>query len=702
MFAVCFCALLTTIHLVIGILIPGLFLEMRLSRVQKLATDVSAVLVRIIALGSLYLLLQFISLQLADIFWHIPRFEMVIAKYAMDLAILLGMMVRFRAESWAIVVRIFSGLRSPSILSLVVGSITLGCFAMVICPYSLDSSPIAWTSKYLDIPGLSVLVSKGSPTYIAMLYFPSQLLASWYPVPTIAASLKPALCLLTVLAIVRVVNRLPLKNREWLYGIFFLTLAASFFGIYGLQQTGKHSVFGATFLIIFLADLLLPPESESESFCVTQAGLSLSATMGLGVIAVPYALVISTLFLLLSANRIKCFRVALSLVLWASVPFVLNLSPMVHIPLWQSVSLTVVVACFCWCLSKTQGLKWFATMSSRPWFQFIPVFIILISWVGLSFALPVKFADGRPPLDGETSFFELLFKYDRVIPEHVVLSGLIGVLICCTTPRFSRIPGLMAYAIFPFVTLLAAMIVAHFPPSSIPLHPQHFWDLVKDVPNWCYGFYFGLFSVIFVDLLVEYVRDRQAKRAVSQDSGLKVRDAGKMIMIASLIIAASIVSNKWTKGPNWWGRSVHYTSVGGHRDPLFAVLAETLVRHQQRDARSEVNGNKLRLTYISQTSPVNECYPRFYMYGIRIRQDLDLSSEEQWSNVLKNLPARIVAKRDDFATLLESGRLRVSVEEVERLSETDSVFRVSPEDEQRGAIRFAEHADVLVPNSMYR
>ena len=702
MFAVCLCALFTTVHLVIGLLIPGLFLEMRLSRVQKLATEVSAVLVRIIALGSLYLLLQFLCLHLADIFWQIPRFEMVIAKYAMDLAILVGMLVRFRAESWAIVVRIFSGLKSPSILALVIGSITLGCIAMVICPYSLDSSPIAWTSKYLAVPGLSMLQSKGSPTYIAMLYFPSQLLDSWYPVPTIAASLKPALCLLTVLAIVRVVNRLPLKNREWLYGIFFLTLAASFFGIYGLQQTGKHSVFGATFLIIFLADLLMPPESESESFCVTQAGLSLSATMGLGVIAVPYALVISTLFLLLSANRIKSFRVALSLVLWASVPFVLNLSPMVKIPLWQSVSLTVAVAFGCWCLSKTQRLDWFAKMSSRPWFRFVPVFVILISWVGLSFALPVKFADARPPLDGETSFFDLLFKYDRVIPEHVVLSGLIGVLICCTMPRFSRIPGLMAYAIFPFITLLGAMIVAHFPPSSIPLHPQHFWDLVKDVPNWCYGFYFGLFSIIFVDLLVEYVRERQAKRAASQKSGLKARDAGRVIMIASLIIAASIVSNKWTKGPNWWGRPVYYTSIGGHQDPLFAVLAEQLVRYKKSDALLGLNEKPSRLTYISQKSPVNKCYPRFYMYGIKIRKDLDLSSGEQWSEVLKNLPARIVAKRDDFAALIEEGRLSVSVEEVDRLSETDSLFCVSPKDGPSGSVRFAEHADVLVPESVYR
>ena len=704
MLAVIICALVTTIHLVIGILIPGLALELRLSRIQKLAAESSAVLVRIIALGLLYLLSQFLLLQLADIFLHFRRLDMVYAKYGMDLSVLLGVLVFSRVRAWAVVSRIFSGLRNPVLLSLVFGSLALGTFAMLVCPYSLDSSPIEWTSQYLAQPGLSLLESKGSPTYIAMIYFPSQVLDSWYPVPTVAASFKPILCLLTVLAIVRIVNRLPLRNRNWLYWIFFLFLASSFFGIYGLQQTGKHSVFGATFLIIFVAELLMPP--EDESFSVTQAGLSLSAAFGLGVIAVPYALVIATLFLVFAAFRIKPFQVAYQLMFWAGVPFVLSLSPMVRIPLWQSFLLTAIAACSCFVLSKTVSLDRFAAVVKRPWFRFVPIIVLVGLWLGLSFVMPVTFGESRAPLDGETSFFELLFKYERKIPEHIVRLGLVGVCLCFTNRRFSQNPGLIAYGIFPFVTLLPAMIIAHFP-SLIPLHPQHFWDLVKDVPNWCYGFYFGLFAIISTDLLAENLRSRQKERATNAASErsrfrFQFRDAGRAVLLGSTFIAVFFVTDNWTKGPNWWGPSVHYTSVGGHRDSAFAVICEQLVQDMYEEPGRGVKDEPMEGIYLSQKSPLTNYPTNFKMYGINIVKDLDLTSERQWRRVMRNLPARVIAKRDEFAERLDSGRLRVNMEEVRRLSETDSVFRVYEKDNRRGKIRFAEQAEVLVPEALLR
>ena len=119
MSAVLICLVVTTFHLLIGILIPGLALELRLAQSQKLPNLVSTVLSRIIALGLLYLLVQFLLLHLADIFFSLPRYELVIAKYVIDLSVLASLLFFSRAAAWNLVTRIFSGLQNPAILTLV-------------------------------------------------------------------------------------------------------------------------------------------------------------------------------------------------------------------------------------------------------------------------------------------------------------------------------------------------------------------------------------------------------------------------------------------------------------------------------------------------------------------------------------------------------------------------------------------------------
>ena len=700
MSAVLICLVVTTFHLLVGILIPGLALELRLAQNQKLPNLVSALLSRIIALGLLYLLVQFLLLHLADIFFSLPRYELVIAKYVIDLSVLASLLFFSRAAAWNLVTRIFSGLQNPAILTLVVGSFALGMFAMLACPYSLDSSPICWLSKYLNTPGLNLIASKGSPTYIAMLYFPGQILHQWFPVPTIAASLKPALCLLTALAVVHVVNRLQLKNRNWMYWLLFIMVAASFFGIYGLQQTGKHSVFGAVFLAIFAADLFLP--TKDDRLCIPQAGLSLSAAMGLGVITIPYALVISSLFLVLASNRINSMKVAYSFALWAGLPFILSLSSMVGIPLWQSALLPTILVASCFLLNKFASLNWLASVVVKPWFRYAPICVIVCSWIGLSFTLPVEYGNGLRPLDGKTSFYDLLFKFERQIPEHVVVFGLAGLLISCLVARRARNPGLMAYAVFPFFTLLGATTVAHFPASWIPLKPQHFWDLIKDIPNWCYGFYFGSFAAVATDIFVENAKSRWASRRQKDNQAVGRWSPAHAILLGSLIIGSSTMFHNWTRGPHWWGKSVYYTSVGGHQDLFFATLTETLLDDSDLASTSVADAKNEKPVYLTVNSDCNDFFNRLKMYGIAVKGDIDLSKTKHRRRILRNLPARVIAKRDEINSDFYFHKRPAKIEEMERLNETDSIFLVTPSDVSTGLIRFADRPDILLPEPISR
>ena len=695
------CLVVTTFHLLIRILIPGLALELRLAQSQKLPNLVSTVLSRIIALGLLYLLVQFLLLHLADIFFSLPRYELVIAKYVIDLSVLASLLFFSRTAAWNLVTRIFSGLQNPAILTLVVGSFALGIFAMLACPYSLDSTPIWWLSTYLNTQGLDLIASKGSPTYIAMLYFPSQILHQWYPAPTVAASLKPALCLLTALAVVHVVNRLQLKNRNWMYGLLFLMVASSSFGIYGLQQTGKHSVFGIAFLAIFAADLFLP--TKDDRLCIPQAGLSLSAAMGLGVITIPYALVISSLFLVLASNRINSMKVAYSFALWAGVPFILSLSSMVGIPLWQSALFPTILVASCFLLSKFTNLNWVASVVVKPWFRYVPVCIIICSWIGLSFTLPVEFGNGLRPLDGKTSFYDLMFKFERRLPEYVVVVGLAGLLISCLVAQRARNPGLMAYAIFPFFTLLGATTVAHLPPSLIPLAPQHFWDLVKDIPNWCYGFYFGLFAAIATDILVENAKSRRASCRQNGNQAVSRWNPAYAILMTSLIIGSCSIFYNWTRGPHWWGKSVYYTSVGGHQDLFFATLTETLLDDSDLASTSVADAKNEKPVYLTVNSDCNDFFPRrLKMYGIAVTEGIDLSKTKHRRRILRNLPARVIAKRDEINSDFYFHKRPAKIEEMERLNETDSIFLVTPSDVSTGLIRFADRPDILLPEPISR
>ena len=687
MSAVLICLVVTTFHLLIGILIPGVALELQLVRRRRLPNLVSTLLLRIIALGLLYGLVQFLVLHLADLFFSAPRYELVIAKYLIDLGVLASLLFFSRRAAWDLVARIFSGLQSPAILTLVVGSFALGVFAMLVCPFSLDSSPISWLAAYLNTPELGLVQSNGSPTYIAMLYFPCQILQPWYPVPTIAASLKPALCLLTALAVVHVVNRLELKNRDWMYWLLFLTVASSFFGIYGLQQTGKHSVFGAVFLAVFAADLFLP--TKDDRLCVAQAGLSLSAAMGLGVIAIPYALVIASLFLILASNRINLLKVASAFALWSGLPFVLSLSCMVDIPLWKSALLPTFLIVGCSLLNRLVRVNWVASVVANPWFRHVPICVLGLSCIGLSLTLPVEFGNAIRPLDGKTSFYELMFKFDQQIPEHIVVIGFVGVLISCLCPRRSRDSGLMAYAIFPFVTLLGATTVAHLPAPFIPLQPQHFWDLVKDIPNWCHGFYFGVFAAITTDILAEHVKSYRANRSQNSNGGLGRRSLAHAVLMGSLILGAYAVNKNWTRGPHWWGQSVYYNSIGGNQDLYLATLSEELLRDTERSPMPVANAKDQKSIFLTVNSGCNGFVDDLKMYGILPKRDIDLSNTRHWRRVLRNVPATIIANRDEINSDLEVRRHQVKIEEVKRLNETDSIFLITSNADSKGRIKMA-------------
>src|SRR5690606_17646725 len=78
-----------------------------------------------------------------------------------------------------------------------------------------------------------------------------------------------------------------------------------FFGLTGLMVMGKQSIFGVTFMMMMVAELL--DEEEDLTVWAKRVGIALSAAIGLGSITLPYSIVIVGGFWLLALGRIRPF-----------------------------------------------------------------------------------------------------------------------------------------------------------------------------------------------------------------------------------------------------------------------------------------------------------------------------------------------------------------------------------------------------------
>ncbi|HEX5102991.1 MAG TPA: hypothetical protein VFV87_04230 [Pirellulaceae bacterium] len=666
--------LVVAIHLVLGLLAPGFLLESLCRPLRRPGEALSCLVSRVLALGSLWLMVWFFAVNPAMLQWRVPPHWLTAALWLIGLAALVALVTWRRRDFSEVARQLAREAAQPLTLAVVLLAMGVAALGIFRCPYALDNAALGWTGRALDGSITSFGDSQGSPAYIALLYFPAAVTWPGIPVPTTGAALKIPLCLLAALAAMRLAASLPFRFPRAIGAGLFLVLIGSFFGVYGMFETGKETPFGIALLMIFVGELL---DADSREWAwAVRAGLVLCAAFGFGAITIPYAIPLVGIFLAANIGRVRTFEFSFWLLACTALPLVFSIYAMTHVALWKAAVLVAVLTTICAALSR---LRWRLPAPPAHWVSAAAVIVALVCLAGIYFALPVRYTVPHPPLDGQTGFFQLWADSDRVLHDAIIVAGFVGLLASCFLPGFAHRPGLIALALFPFATLLPVLIIAQFPDWKPPFHPQHVWDLAKDVPNWCFGFYFGLFALIAVEAVgrvIEHVVQRRAVAGGKLAARLPAWLPQAIVTAAGVLALATTLDRPHIRHGYHLKRPAHFTRVGGHQDPLFARLVERFATEQKPPARP-VRGNQKGRLFVSATSEVNSRRHDFGMYGINVRSDWS-PGEPQDLAALEQGRAILVAPPDEAAAL-EQAHERLHVELLEPLTLTACVYLITPD-----------------------
>jgi hypothetical protein len=438
------------------------------------------------------------------------------------LLIVAGVYVSWRSSSASTSGGGVPGSFSAWFVLLLAVALVFGSFAALQFPSVLDSAELLYTQLYVSrkIGGalsatavfrpLLDLITGRLPCppmlgFSGILLEPGLLLPS-IPLATTAASLKVVLAVLVATSTAYVVERLDLNPLGATSLLLFGSVAFSQFGLSGMVELGKDSIFSLPFLVASLADLA-GKEGEADTPC---SGLFLSSAIFLGSVAVPYALVFLALYVILSGGSARAVRNTAFALRWTTFALPMAIggvrgifprSGSSGVPLWLLWTLQIGAWLLLERLARVRSLDHAGKI--QQWIQrysrFAPVMFILGAVVLFPLAVPVVVwfgANGEPiteiraPLDGSTEFwgyFLMSYSQNNALLMGAGLASMaIGPILLSTL----RQPAQVAFFAFLPATIFVVLLQSRLSLNLLP--GFNVWDITKDVPQWFGGMYFGL------------------------------------------------------------------------------------------------------------------------------------------------------------------------------------------------------------------
>lgn len=459
----------------------------------------------------------------------------------------------------------------------------VSAFAIVQFPYAMDNSALYWVSHATANPEANLKACEGALAYLGWLYWPSLLAWPDLAPATIGTAAKLPLNLLALFAIRRLCALHPATNRPGIHLLVYLGALTAFIGDYGLLQTGKETVFSILFLFASLATLMRDlPGGRDEDRDWTAAGL-LALAIGTGSISVPYGAIFVALALHLAGPPASPSRLAFKLALAIALPAAFAFATMLRLPLAASLAAwAVLILIIRFVPGPIDG--WF-----RLWYRLHrgprrragECVLLLGSMAAVALLFPVHFDPiSYYPLDGKAGFSDLFLRSwnNGVLPPYVGFVAIAGMLSVLLPSRDDSPRGaLVALFAFPFVTLLPSLLVIRHGNIPLPFAPLKLWDLVKDIPNWCWGIlanFAAFFLLVRSAGLLEGRLARFRPRWISRPGRFGAAFVG--------VVAAGHFGLMATGGRlavlTRWNQAPLLTSVGGNRTPEMALMSEKLVQ----------------------------------------------------------------------------------------------------------------------------
>lgn len=598
----------------------------------------------------------------------------------------------------------FRCLMRPGNLAGIGLALITGAYSIVQFPYSSDNSALYWLAETITDPDLRLSAGEHAPAYFAWIYWPAWLRWPDVAPSTAGACSKMLLHVVTFFALKRICGLSRLTARPWIPPLLFLGVFFSFFGDYGLINSGKETVFGLVFLFAAMATLGRGREGEFVDGASAREFAALMAlAIGFAATAIPYGMAFMAVFLIVARPANGVARLLLMTGWAVAVPFAFTLGTMLRQPFWIAALLYgVLLGVLFLVRSRVDAVArfWHRWAGDRGRY-FDGAFVGALA-VGAACLLPFEYRlCPRTPLDGETSFFDLFFisKYNSVMPPYMgflAFGGFVAVMFSGASPGRAVLLSMIGML---FAVLAPVLILARIESFQLPFHPQKLWDLVKNVPNWCWGIwanYFALYFMAFVvDTLGRWPRLRQWSRWWPAT-------AGWLLLAVISVHFAGLVASGRLRAIARFGAGAFLTSTGGHRVAELAIYSNAMLRTLKEfpilkpgvaveggsegiGYFSELIGSGVRTRGISAT-PAGE-----WQSDVRLGPEL----VAEW----QAKPAFLISKRTTVQTWWDLEKPAITLTELESVPDGSSLFFAGPAGNAGASLSLKEPPPFGLPES---
>lgn len=517
-------------HFLLAVFLPGLvvaiILEQRWPAKRKRPLDK---LWLALACGLLYNTLQFLLVMwIVGRQWLSQPF-MAGCKYGMDLTLLASAAVFCKQKMTDDLAAIARSLTSRRNLAVLLLAALVGVMAVLRFPHCFDCGQLIQTNSLFMTGRHNLSGFRISYGFSALVYFPA--FNPWIiPMTTIAGGFKLPLMILLGLLCCSAVDRVRLHFPSAVRLLLFAMILSSVYGLYGIVELGKDSVWGVLFSLAAMVMAWRSPQPLAISLLFVAAAL-------MGVIAIPFCLAFLTIWLT-----------------WASIPENFSGSALLH---WLTIVLPLLGA---WLL--------------------MPVH--LPQFMDPMFNSPLNQAIAYPPADGRTGFIRYFFSW-AIFSCHnvplVIAAGMLGVLLLPAMRRqFASLSLRSLASAVPLTTFFFLLLTlparGWLPPTKkehipwIPLSTFDLWNLIKDMAQW----YIAPVCALLV-LIVLQAGSRISRRFP------KLRPHHVMIMISLPLLASSVSINRIRMFE--LTKPAHFHTRSGAHDPIIASVFDFITQSSQ-------------------------------------------------------------------------------------------------------------------------
>lgn len=567
---------ITSIHTLLGVIMPGLSIYTMLNKQWKHKDSPIDTVLKILTIGIQYNFYQFLLGFIIIATTTLSNEVIVFLKYFADFLIISIMLLNknhlqvMKKTSDTLILYFKNNLHEAFIFLL---ALIFGVLAILNYPKIIGADPCS---------ALYILINNGTASYsqayshslgafgfISILYFPAVLFKT-IPIITMASGFKVLLSLLYGLVILYIVKLLPLSKFKLVYSSLFVFIATSAIGFFGIIKSGKASFFSFAFLLLFIFSLIDNYNTKVLSIDRTKS-LHLSSTLFLScalvfsAISLPYIVLFLLLFFVFNKNNLKINQqLTKYFICLGIIPFlVLFFSMVTAYHLIILVSLLFLVWIF---FAVAMPLKHKLSPNINKTTAAIVYVVLLIIGISLcNLLMPINFDSVKhySLIPNTSTFGQLLGGYSG-LPVPIIFLGLLGIFLIAFGEKYKNITALRIIAMAPLLMLLGTVVtIKYFDFSqAVNYSKVYLLDIVKGTARLFSPVYFGIFSLIFIDIFSSLFSKKHKQTIFN--------------FFVLVLLSFSIAKNSdlLMDLKNF----AYFTSVGGDKNICIANFQETLYR----------------------------------------------------------------------------------------------------------------------------